>query len=127
MLRRGMNYLDFKKLQKQVIESGNTYAILYLMENGSRLISSRLQSYKYTHSDLNSDDRKILLELNNLHEDDILIGGEVNIESKQLIQTKVDEIELFTIMEQINWIISNRKEKEEIEKAGLTKCPRKHN
>ena len=107
-----MNYLDYKKLEKQVLDSGNIDAIGYLMEtccgiNG--IISSRLHSFKYTHSDLNDNERKQLLMLNNLDENDVLIGGEVHrvvgdIETKELVLKKVDEIDLFTILHQIHWI-----------------------
>jgi hypothetical protein len=104
-----MNYLDYKKLEKQVIESGNVDAICYLMDTGGSYVSSRLQSFKYTHSDLDDDERKQLLRLNNLDEHDVLIGGEVHrivgdIERKELVLKKVDEIELFTILHQIHWI-----------------------
>lgn len=112
-----MNYLDYKKLEKQVLESGNIDAICYLMEtcfgsngeSGSGIISSKLQSFKYTHSDLNDEERKLLLKLNNLDENDVLIGGEIHrvvgdVERKELILKKIDEIDLFTILHQIHWI-----------------------
>lgn len=107
-----MNYLDYKKLEKQVLDSGNIDAIGYLMEtcHGSNgVISSILRSFKYIHSDLDDNERTQLLRLNNLDENDVLIGGEVyrvvgDIETKKLVLKKVDEIDLFTILHQIHWI-----------------------
>lgn len=116
-----MDYLDYKKLEKQVLDSGDVDAICYLMEtcwgsngeHGTGTISSRLQSFKYTHSDLDDDERKQLLRLNNLNDDDWLYGGEIwrivgEVETKRMVVTKVDEIELFTILQQIHWIKTNK-------------------
>lgn len=107
-----MNYLDYKQLEKSTLETNNIDAISYLLETcwGSNgIISSRIKSFKYNHSDLNEIERKQLLKLNNLNEDDILIGGEVHrvifdTQRNEFVLTKVDEIELFTILHQIHWI-----------------------
>ena len=104
-----MNYIDYKNLAKQAIDSENMHAIAYFFSTADKLINARLLSFKYKHCDLSKKEHKILLKLNNLNEDDILIGGEVHrvvgdIKTKKLILTKVDEIELFTILHQINWI-----------------------
>jgi hypothetical protein len=98
-----MNYLDYKDLEKQVLENGNIHAICYLLENANPFISSRIKSFKYTHSDLNEDETKILFKLNNLNEHDVLIGGEVH-RVKNGVLKKAFEIDLFTILNQINSI-----------------------
>ena len=112
-----MNYLDYKELEKQVLESGDTDAICYLMntcwgsngENGVGVISYRLQSFIYTYSDLTDDERKQILDWNGLDCDDVLIGDDVyrvlgNIESKTDRLTKIDSIEPFNVLHQIHYI-----------------------
>lgn len=108
-----MNYLDYNKIGSEVIESGNVDAICYFFSTASPIINSRIKSFKYTHSDLTKKEHKQLMKLNNLNDDDILIGGEVHrvvgdVETKKLVLKKVDEIELFTILHQINWIFNER-------------------
>lgn len=109
-----MNYLDCKKLEKEIVKkcNGNILAFtLYQQTIGGSngYVAKRINSYKYNFSDLDKDEIKLLLSLNNLLEDDILIGGEVhrcvydiNTKSKRL--KKVHEIDLFKILDQINWI-----------------------
>ena len=107
-----MNYLDYKELEKTTLETKNVDAICYLLDVGGKIINSKINSYKYKHSDLNDEERKQLYKLNNLNDDDVLIGGEIHrvvgdVETKKLVLKKVDEIELFTIMEQIRLIKTN--------------------
>lgn len=105
-----MRHLNYKNLEKKIIKSDNLDAMCYLLEISNSIIVPRLHSFKYTHSDLNDSERNLLLRLNNLNENDVLMnGGEVHrvvgdVESRKHFLTKVDEIELFTIMSQINWI-----------------------
>ena len=104
-----MNYLDYKEISKTVLASGNVDGICYFLETANKLVDDRLKTFKYTHTDLSDDEHKQLLKLNNLNDDDVLVGGEVHrvmcdIKDKSHILMKVDEIELFTIMHQIDWI-----------------------
>lgn len=106
-----MNYLDCKQLEKKTLSSGNINAICYLFSNN--IIGERINSAKYTHSDLNAAEKKELFRLNNLNEDDVLIGGEIHrvvgdIETKRIVLKKVDEIDLFLVMDQIQWIKNKR-------------------
>jgi len=109
-----MNYLQYKKMTKDVLVTKNADAICYFMENVSPMIDNRIRNHKYTHSDLTKEETIQLLRMNNLNDDDHLIGGEVmrvlgDVKQKKLILKKVDEIELFVILHQIDWIISHRK------------------
>lgn len=104
-----MNYLDYKELVKNTLETGNTDAISYLMDVGEKHINSRINSFKFTHSDLNENEMKLLYKMNNLNDDDVLIGGEIHrivgdILTKSMVIKKVDEIDLFTILTQIQLI-----------------------
>ena len=112
-----MNYIEYKKMAKYVVSTGNPDAMCYFFEtcdghngeDGYGLINDRIKSYKYTHADLTKDEMKELFKLNKLNDDDILIGGEIhrvvcNIQRKELILTQVNEIDLFTILHQIHLI-----------------------
>lgn len=104
-----MYYLHYKELVKTTLESCNIDAIGYLMDEGGKLVNSRIKSFKFTHRDLDKEQMKQLYKLNNLNEDDVLIGGEVHrvvgdVLTKRMVLKKVDEIDLFTILTQINQI-----------------------
>lgn len=106
-----MNYLEYKNLQQKTLESGNIEAICYLFDVGGKLMTSRLDSYKYKHSDLNDSETKTLYKKLGLYKDDVLIGGEIHrvvgdVETKKLFLRKVDEVDLFYVMQQIQ-IIKN--------------------
>jgi len=101
-------------MSKDVLATKNSDAIAYFMDVASKFVDGRFKNYKYTHCDLTTEEHKRLLEMNNLLEDDMLRGGEVLrvvgcIETKSMVLTTVKEIELFMILDQINWIIEQRK------------------
>lgn len=125
-------YLSYKKQEKIALDhlkkSGDPDALLWLLETcwgsngevGEGILSRKLRSYRYSHSDLTKDEMKTLYKMNGLNDDespfgpDHLVGGEIHrvvgeVERKRLVLTKVDEIDLFQILEQIQWIIKKRK------------------
>jgi hypothetical protein len=92
-----MSYLIYKNIEKEILQSENIDVICYTFDNLSKIVTDTLTQYKYTFSDLNKNEKIELLRMNNLNDDDILIGGEVyrlvgDIKSKSIIFEKVDEI-----------------------------------
>lgn len=108
-----MNYIEYKKLGQDVLKSKEPMSYWLYFQYLSPSIDEQIHSYKYHHCDLTKEEHKKLCKLNGLNEDDVLIGGEVHrvvgdVETKQLMLKKADEIDLFLIMDQIQWIIKQR-------------------
>lgn len=111
-----MNYLDYKKLESKVLKSGSIQALVYLQKScliEGGVISSQLASYKYNLRDLSKEELSKLYTINGLHDNDYLVGGDVykrlgRISTKEVVLTKVYEIDLFKILQQIQYIVESR-------------------
>ena len=89
--------------------SGNILAIGLLTSELMPFIDNRINSYKYTFADLKERQKKTLMRMNNLNDDDNLIGGDIlrvmcDIKTKKMSLIKVGEIDFFKVLSQITQI-----------------------
>lgn len=102
-----MNYIQYKELETKVVESKSIPAMAVLTEQLYPHINKRINSYKYTHSDLTGEEMNKLFQLNSISSGALLQDGEVyEVVNGKLTKTK--EIDLFKILSDIQTIIYMR-------------------
>lgn len=102
-------YLDYKKTEKDVIESGKLHALQYFTEKYMPFVDNLISSYKYHHCDLTKEETNELFDMNKINrEGTMLSGGDVyEVIGDTLVKTR--EIDLFVILNQIQHIVNKRK------------------
>jgi hypothetical protein len=106
-------YLEYKKTEKEVLESKNSQAISYFLINYIKIIDRQIQSFKYTYGDVTKEEWKILYALNNWCEDDIIQGDKLlkicgDIKTKKLIYTQSETIDAIYLLSQIQELKENQ-------------------